>query len=114
LCCRQARANGADSISVVSKNAEHHREPTSPGASLPGLRLKQLCANEADSSRSCIRARSAQLEPDCDRFGEGPDPLVDLMQIDHEVVMFTEDIFEDSRQLLIYVLSSFAKSYAAL
>jgi hypothetical protein len=29
---------------------------------------------------------------DCDRFGDGPEPRSDQMQIDHEVVMFTEDM----------------------
>jgi hypothetical protein len=29
---------------------------------------------------------------DCDRSGDGPEPRIDLMQIDHEILMFTEDI----------------------
>jgi hypothetical protein len=35
---------------------------------------------------------SLQWKRDCDRFGPGSEPQSDVMNIDHEVVMFTEDM----------------------
>jgi hypothetical protein len=54
-------------------------------------RLQRFRANARDRIK---------WKQDCDHFGDGPETRFDLMQIDHEVVMFTEDIL--SLRLEIY------------